>query len=107
MYSLTKMSLENTDVHKKCVKYFKMGKHVSNLWNLRSKLILQRIRLAGTTHAEESFFEGDIAKRLFKVEYDVREKADLGDCDEDIKEVYSELLEKSLQTTAAALLKTV
>jgi hypothetical protein len=106
MYTFTIMSLENTDVHRKCVKYYKMGKHVSNLWNLRSKLILQRIRLAGTTHAEESFFEGDIAKRLFKVEYDIREKADLEDCGEEIKDVYSELLEKSLQTTAA-LLKTL
>ena len=97
------MSLENTDVHKKCVKYFKMGKHVSNLWNLRSKLILQRIRLAGTTHAEESPFEMDIFKTLCKVENDVRKNTDLEDCDEDIKEVYCELLQKSLETTADLL----
>jgi hypothetical protein len=49
----------------------------------------------------------DIFKTLCKVENDVRKNTDLEDCDEDIKEVYSELLEKSLQTTAAALLKTV
>ena len=97
------MSLENTDVHKKCVKYYKMGKHVSDLWNLRRKLVLQRIMLAGTTHAKESPFEMDIFKTLCKVENDVRKNTDLEDCDEDIKEVYCELLKKSLETTADLL----